>query len=165
MIERHKVSILYTAPTAIRAFMKWGPEHPKSRDLSSLRLLGTVGEPINPEAWMWYREVVGGNRCPIVDTYWQTETGTIVVSPVPGATTTKPGSATLALPGYDVEVVDKAGKAVPPGSGGYLVIRKPWPSCRSCHESHLGVLALALAEPRLVPVLRLLLSFHHLISN
>ncbi len=128
MIERHRVSILYTAPTAIRAFMKMGEQYPKSRDMSSLRLLGTVGEPINPEAWMWYREVIGGGRCPIVDTYWQTETGAIVISPLPGAVATKPGSATRPLPGYDVDVVDKQGKSVPLGSGGYLVIKKPWPS-------------------------------------
>jgi acetyl-CoA synthetase len=128
MISRHQVSILYTAPTAIRTFMKLGREFVDSHDLSSLRLLGTVGEPINPEAWMWYREVVGGNRCPIVDTYWQTETGAIVISPLPGVVATKPGCATLPLPGYDVEVVDQSGKAVPLGSGGYLVIRKPWPS-------------------------------------
>jgi acetyl-CoA synthetase len=128
MIERHKISILYTAPTAIRAFMRLGVEHPRSHDLSSLRLLGSVGEPINPEAWIWYRENIGGSRCPIVDTYWQTETGAIVISPLPGVTPTKPGSATLALPGYDVDVVDKKGKSVKPGSGGYLVIRKPWPS-------------------------------------
>jgi acetyl-CoA synthetase len=134
MIERHKINILYTAPTAIRAFMKLGTEHPRSRDLSSLRLLGSVGEPINPEAWMWYRENIGGGRCPIVDTFWQTETGAIVVSPIPGVTATKPGSATLPLPGYDVEVVDKQGNPVPRGSGGYLVIRKPWPSmARTIH--------------------------------
>jgi acetyl-CoA synthetase len=128
MIERHKISILYTAPTAIRSFMRLGDDYPKSRDLSSLRLLGTVGEPINPEAWMWYRSLIGGDRCPIVDTYWQTETGSIVISPVPGVTSTKPGSATRPLPGYDVDVVDKKGQSVPLGSGGYLVIRKPWPS-------------------------------------
>jgi acetyl-CoA synthetase len=128
MIERHKISILYTAPTAIRAFMKLGNAPVEAHDLSSLRLLGTVGEPINPEAWMWYHGVVGKNRCPIVDTYWQTETGAIVISPVPGVTATKPGCATRPLPGYDVEVVDKEGKPVPPGNGGYLVIRKPWPS-------------------------------------
>jgi acetyl-CoA synthetase len=134
MIERHRINILYTAPTAIRAFMKLGAQHPKSRDMSSLRLLGTVGEPINPEAWMWYRENIGGSRCPIVDTYWQTETGAIVISPVPGVTPTKPGCATLPLPGYDVEVVDKKGHPVPAGSGGYLVIRKPWPSmARTIH--------------------------------
>ena len=135
MIERHRVSILYTAPTAIRSFMRLGDELPASRDLSSLRLLGTVGEPINPEAWMWYRDKIGGNRCPIVDTYWQTETGAIVISPLPGVTATKPGSATKPLPGYDVDVVDKAGVSVPAGSGGYLVIRKPWPSmARTIHK-------------------------------
>jgi acetyl-CoA synthetase len=128
MIERHRVNILYTAPTAIRAFMKLGDQYPKSRDLSSLRLLGTVGEPINPEAWMWFRNVIGGDRCPIVDTYWQTETGAIVISPLPGAVATKPGSATKPLPGYDVDVVDKQGNSVPLGSGGFLVIKKPWPS-------------------------------------
>jgi acetyl-CoA synthetase len=134
IIERHKVSILYTAPTAIRALMKLGPELPKGRDLTSLRLLGTVGEPINPEAWMWYKDTIGGGRCPIVDTYWQTETGAIVISPLPGVTATKPGSATLPLPGYDVEVVDKQGVPVPVDAGGYLVIRKPWPSmARTIH--------------------------------
>ncbi len=134
MIARHKISILYTAPTAIRSFMKNGKDLPARHDLSSLRVLGTVGEPINPEAWIWYRDVIGGGRCPIVDTYWQTETGTIVVSPVPGAVPTKPGSATLPLPGYDVDVLDKAGKPVPIGSGGYLVIKKPWPSmARTIH--------------------------------
>ena len=134
MVEQHRVSILYTAPTAIRAFMRLGDHHPKSRNLTSLRLLGTVGEPINPEAWMWYRDVVGGGRCPIVDTFWQTETGSIVISPLPGAVATKPGSATKPLPGYDVDVVDKQGKPVPPGSGGYLVIKKPWPSmARTIH--------------------------------
>jgi acetyl-CoA synthetase len=137
MIEKHRVNILYTAPTAIRAFMKTGVEFPKAHDLSSLRLLGTVGEPINPEAWMWYRENVGHNRCPIVDTYWQTETGSIVISPLPGAVATKPGSACLPLPGYDVEVVDKAGNPVPKGSGGYLVISKPWPSmARTIYKDH-----------------------------
>jgi acetyl-CoA synthetase len=128
MVARHGISILYTAPTAIRAFMKLGPQWPKKHDLSSLRVLGSVGEPINPEAWMWYRDVIGGGKCPIVDTYWQTETGAIVISPVPGATATKPGSATLPLPGYDVDVLDQEGKSVPLGSGGYLVIKKPWPS-------------------------------------
>ncbi len=128
MIEKHKISVLYTAPTAIRAFMKLGNEHPSKHDLSSLRLLGTVGEPINPEAWMWYRDQIGGSRCPIVDTYWQTETGAIVISPLPSLVATKPGSATLPLPGFDVEVVNKQGEPVPLGSGGYLVIRKPWPS-------------------------------------
>jgi acetyl-CoA synthetase len=128
IIERHKVNILYTAPTAIRTFVKWGDEWPKKHDLSSLRLLGTVGEPINPEAWMWYREVIGGNRCPIVDTWWQTETGAIAISPVPGAVATKPGSATRPLPGIKAEVVTRAGERVPLGSGGYLVIKRPWPS-------------------------------------
>lgn len=134
MIARHGIHTLYTAPTAIRAFMKLGDEHPKKRDLSSLRLLGTVGEPINPEAWIWYRDQIGGSRCPIVDTYWQTETGAIVISPVPGVTATKPGSATRPLPGYDVDVVDRSGKSLPLGQGGLLVIRKPWPSmARTIH--------------------------------
>ena len=128
IIEKHKVNILYTAPTAIRTFMKWGSEWPKKHDLSSLRLLGTVGEPINPEAWMWYREMIGGNRCPIVDTWWQTETGAIMISPVPGAVATKPGSATRPLPGIIAEVVTRSGERVPLGLGGYLVIKKPWPS-------------------------------------
>jgi acetyl-CoA synthetase len=128
MIARHRVSVFYTAPTAIRTFMRLGDEHPAKHDLSSLRLLGSVGEPINPEAWRWYRKVIGGDRCPIVDTWWQTETGAIMISPLPGATAAKPGSATLALPGIDADVVDMAGKPVPLGSGGYLVIRKPWPS-------------------------------------
>lgn len=128
MIERHKITVFYTAPTAIRTFMRLGTEYPKKHDMSSLRLLGSVGEPINPEAWMWYRENIGSNHCPIVDTFWQTETGAIVVSPIPSFTETKPGSATRPLPGYAVEVVDKAGTPVPLGSGGYLVIQKPWPS-------------------------------------
>jgi acetyl-CoA synthetase len=128
IVEKHKVNTLYTAPTAIRTFIKWGDEWPKKHDLSSLRLLGTVGEPINPEAWMWYREVIGGNRCPIVDTWWQTETGAIMIAPVPGAVATKPGSATRPLPGIIAEVVTRAGERVPLGSGGYLVIKKPWPS-------------------------------------
>ncbi len=125
--ERHKVTILYTAPTAIRAFMKWGSQYPAKHDLSSLRLLGSVGEPINPEAWMWYREHIGGNRCPIVDTWWQTETGSIVISPLPGITATKPGSATTALPGYTAELLDDAGNVIPVG-GGLLALTKPWPS-------------------------------------
>ena len=125
--ERHKVTILYTAPTAIRAFMKWGAEYPAKHDLSSLRLLGSVGEPINPEAWMWYREHIGGNRCPIVDTWWQTETGAIVISPLPGVTATKPGSATTALPGYTAELLDDAAKVIPVG-GGLLALTRPWPS-------------------------------------
>ena len=126
IIERHKVSILYTAPTAIRSFMRLGDEHVKKHDLSSLRLLGSVGEPINPEAWMWYREVVGGNRCPIVDTWWQTETGGMLISPLPAATPTKPGSATLPLPGVFPEVLDEQGGVVKQG-GGKLFIVKPWP--------------------------------------
>ena len=125
--ERHKVTILYTAPTAIRAFMKWGDEFPAKHDLSSLRLLGSVGEPINPEAWMWYREHIGGNRCPIVDTWWQTETGAIVISPLPAITSTKPGSATMALPGYAAELLDHDANVIPVG-GGLLALTKPWPS-------------------------------------
>ncbi len=128
IIAKYGVTILYTAPTAIRAFMKWGPEWPKKHDLSSLRLLGSVGEPINPEAWIWYQQVIGGNRCPIVDTWWQTETGSIMITPLPGATTTKPGSATLPFFGVVPEVVDDQGRAVPKNSGGKLIIRKPWPS-------------------------------------
>lgn len=128
MIERHKITILYTAPTAIRAFMKWGDEFPKASNLSSLRLLGTVGEPINPEAWTWYREVIGGNQCPIVDTWWQTETGGIMCTPLPGVTSTKPGSCTKPFFGVDMAIVDKSGKEVRDGNGGYLIIRKPWPS-------------------------------------
>ena len=128
IVEKYGVTILYTAPTAIRAFMKWGVEWPKKHDLSSLRLLGTVGEPINPEAWMWYHEVIGGKRCPIVDTWWQTETGGIMITPLPGATPTKPGTATLPFFGVLPEVVDDNGNAVPKNSGGKLVIRKPWPS-------------------------------------
>ncbi len=128
LIEKYKVTILYTAPTLIRTWMKWGDEHPNKFNLSSLRLLGSVGEPINPEAWMWYRETIGKNNCPIVDTWWQTETGAIMISPLPGITATKPGSAMLPLPGISAKVVDDAGKEVTPGSGGYLVIDKPWPS-------------------------------------
>ncbi len=128
IIERYKVTKFYTAPTAIRAFMKWGDEWPKKHDLSSLRLLGSVGEPINPEAWMWYRDKIGNGHCPIVDTWWQTETGAILITPLPGAISTKPGSATLPFPGIDAEVVDQQGKPVPSGGGGFLVIRQPWPS-------------------------------------
>jgi len=128
IIAKYRVTILYTAPTAIRAFMKWGDEWLKKHDLRSLRLLGTVGEPINPEAWMWYHQVVGGGRCPIVDTWWQTETGAIMISPLPGATPTKPGSATLPFFGIRPEVVDDQGNPVPKGSGGKLIIRQPWPS-------------------------------------
>ena len=128
IIAKYGVTILYTAPTAIRAFMKWGVEWPRKHDLSSLRLLGTVGEPINPEAWMWYHEHIGGKRCPIVDTWWQTETGGIMITPLPGATPTKPGSATLPFFGIVPEVVDDRGRVVPRDSGGKLVVRKPWPS-------------------------------------
>ena len=128
LVEKYKVTILYTAPTLIRTWMKWGSEFPESRDLTSLRLLGSVGEPINPEAWMWYREVIGGNTCPIVDTWWQTETGGIMISPVPGVTATKPGSAMAALPGIVAKVVDDEGHEVEKGHGGYLVISEPWPS-------------------------------------
>ncbi|HEU4904702.1 MAG TPA: acetate--CoA ligase [Solirubrobacterales bacterium] len=125
-IERYGVTIFYTAPTAIRACMKWGPEHPGAHDLSSLRLLGSVGEPINPKAWLWYREVVGGGRCPIVDTWWQTETGQIMISPLPGITATKPGSAMQALPGIDAAVFDAEGEPLEEGEG-LLVLRRPWP--------------------------------------
>ncbi len=128
LIETHGVSLFYTAPTAIRSFMKWGDQHPAGRDLSSLRLLGSVGEPINPEAWMWYHRQIGGGRCPIVDTWWQTETGAIMVSPLPGLTTTHPGSAGRPFPGIAVDVVDETGAAVPPGEGGLLAIRRPWPA-------------------------------------
>jgi acetyl-CoA synthetase len=128
IIEKYRVSIFYTAPTAIRAFVKWGDQWPKKHDLSSLRLLGTVGEPINPEAWMWYQQVIGGGRCPIVDTWWQTETGMIMITPLPGAIATKPGSATRPFPGVVAEVVDRQGNALPANQGGFLVIRKPWPS-------------------------------------
>jgi len=126
-IARHKVTKFYTAPTAIRAFMRQGAEWPSKHDLSSLKLLGTVGEPINPEAWMWYHENIGRGRCPIVDTWWQTETGGILIAPLPGATPTKPGSATLPLPGVDVAILDKSGVEQPANSGGYLCIRRPWP--------------------------------------
>jgi acetyl-CoA synthetase len=128
MIERHKINILYTAPTAIRAFIKWGEQYPAKHDLSSLRLLGTVGEPINPEAWMWYHEVIGKGRCPIVDTWWQTETGGIMISPLPGATPTVPGTATRPLPGVLADIVTKKGVPVGENEGGYLVITHPWPS-------------------------------------
>jgi acetyl-CoA synthetase len=128
IVAKYRVSVFYTAPTAIRAFLKWGDAWPRKHDLSSLRLLGTVGEPINPEAWMWYHEVIGGKRCPIVDTWWQTETGAILIAPLPGATPTKPGSATLPLPGVDAAVMNKDGAVVPPNAGGYLAVRKPWPS-------------------------------------
>ena len=127
MIEKYRVSIFYTAPTAIRACMKWGVQEPAKHDLSSLRLLGSVGEPINPEAWMWYQEHIGGGRCPIVDTWWQTETGAIMITPLPGLTTTKPGSATFPLPGIGAEVVDESGTALSVG-GGYLTLSHPWPA-------------------------------------
>ncbi|HEU5451744.1 MAG TPA: acetate--CoA ligase [Terriglobales bacterium] len=128
IIDRHQVNTIYTAPTAIRTFIKWGDEWPKKHKLSSLRLLGTVGEPINPEAWMWYRETIGHDRCPIVDTWWQTETGGILITPLPGAIATKPGSATRPFPGIVADVVTMDGKPVPEGSGGFLVIKKPWPA-------------------------------------
>jgi len=127
IVERYKVSILYTAPTAVRTFMKWGTEYPEAHDLSSLRVLGSVGEPINPEAWMWYFEQIGGGRCPLVDTWWQTETGAIMISPLPGATTLRPGSATFPLPGIGAEVVDDEGNGCRTG-GGYLTLTRPWPS-------------------------------------
>ncbi len=128
IVQKHKVSILYTAPTAIRTFMKWGADIPAQYDLSSLRLLGSVGEPINPEAWMWYRSVIGGDRCPIVDTWWQTETGAMMISPLPSVTACKPGSAMRALPGIGAAVVDDNGTPVENGGGGYLVLTEPWPS-------------------------------------
>ena len=128
IIEKYKVTILYTAPTLIRTWMKWGDEFPNKFNLKSLRLLGSVGEPINPEAWMWYREIIGGNRCPIVDTWWQTETGAIMISPLPGVTATKPGSAMRPLPGISAKVVDDSAHEVGKGHGGYLILDKPWPS-------------------------------------
>jgi acetyl-CoA synthetase len=128
IIERYKVTILYTAPTAIRTFMKWGESEPAKHDLTSLRLLGSVGEPINPEAWIWYHTNIGGGRCPVVDTWWQTETGAIMISPLPGVTVLKPGSATFPLPGVSAEVVDDQGRPVERGSGGYLTLTQPWPS-------------------------------------
>ena len=128
IVEKYKVSILYTAPTAIRTFMKWGDDLPEQFDMTSLRVLGSVGEPINPEAWMWYREHIGGSRCPIVDTWWQTETGAIMISPLPGVTATKPGSAMRPLPGIGADVIDDQARTVPDGGGGYLVLTDPWPS-------------------------------------
>ncbi len=137
LIAKHKATILYTAPTAIRAFMKWGDEWPNKHDLSSLRLLGTVGEPINPSAWVWYKDVIGGDRCPIVDTWWQTETGSIMLSPLPGAIATKPGSCTRPLPGVSAKIVDKDGKPCAANAGGFLVIDKPWPSMvRTIYGDH-----------------------------
>ena len=126
--EKYQATILYTAPTAIRAFMKWGPEYPARHDLSSLRLLGTVGEPINPEAWMWYWKAIGGERCPVVDTWWQTETGMILITPLPGVTRLKPGSATRPFPGVQPDILDENGNQVAPNQGGYLVLRRPWPA-------------------------------------
>ena len=137
IIEKYKVSVFYTAPTAIRAFIKWGDEWPNKHDLSSLRLLGSVGEPINPEAWMWYHKVIGGERCPIVDTWWQTETGSIMISPLPGITSTKPGSCTRPLPGVVTEIVNEKGEPVPPNNGGLLVIKQSWPSMlRTLYGDH-----------------------------
>jgi acetyl-CoA synthetase len=127
IVAKYGVTVFYTAPTAIRAFMKWGEEYPQRHDLSTLRLLGSVGEPINPEAWIWYHEAIGGGRCPVVDTWWQTETGHILITPLPGVTELKPGSATRPFPGIDADVVDEQGNPVPLGSGGYLVLRRPWP--------------------------------------
>ena len=128
VVEKYGCTILYTAPTAIRTFMKWGEEYPERRDLSTLRLLGTVGEPINPAAWVWYWQNIGQGRCPVVDTWWQTETGMILVTPLPGLTTLKPGSATKPFPGITAEVVDENGNPVAPGQGGLLVLTKPWPA-------------------------------------
>jgi acetyl-CoA synthetase len=128
IIEDYGVTIFYTAPTAIRTFMKWGDGHVTKHDLSSLRLIGTVGEPINPEAWIWYHATIGGGRCPVVDTWWQTETGAIMITPLPGVVATKPGSATVPFPGISADVVDDAGESVSLGGGGYLVITKPWPA-------------------------------------
>ena len=128
LIEKYRVTILYTAPTLIRTWMKWGDEFPQAHNLTSLRLLGSVGEPINPEAWMWYREVIGANNCPIVDTWWQTETGAIMISPLPGVSSTKPGSAMKPIPGISAKVVDGSGTAVPNGHGGFLILDQPWPS-------------------------------------
>jgi acetyl-CoA synthetase len=135
--ERYGVDVLYTAPTAIRAHMKWGAEHAERHDLSKIRLLGSVGEPINPEAWVWYREHIGADRTPVVDTWWQTETGMILITPLPGVTTLKPGSATRPFPGVDAAVYDERGNEVGPGGGGYLVLRKPWPAMlRGIHRDH-----------------------------
>jgi acetyl-CoA synthetase len=128
IVETYRATILYTAPTAIRAFMRWGTDYPGKHDLSSIRLLGSVGEPINPEAWVWYWKVIGGERAPVVDTWWQTETGAILITPLPGITTLKPGSATVPFPGIDADVVDEAGNSVPLGGGGYLVLKRPWPA-------------------------------------
>jgi acetyl-CoA synthetase len=134
IVEKHGVTILYTAPTAIRTFVRWGEQYPSRCDLSSLRLLGTVGEPINPEAWVWYWKVIGGGRCPVVDTWWQTETGMILITPLPGVIVTKPGSATRPFPGIDADVVNDRGEPV---QAGYLVLKKPWPAMlRGIHGDH-----------------------------
>ena len=137
IIDKYKITIFYTSPTAIRAFIQWGDDTPKQYKLDSLRLLGTVGEPINPKAWIWYHQMIGRGKCPIVDTWWQTETGGIMIAPFPGAIPTKPGSATLPLPGIEADVVDQSGKSVPPNTGGYLVIKKPWPAMlRTIYGDH-----------------------------
>ncbi|MBI3017318.1 MAG: acetate--CoA ligase [Deltaproteobacteria bacterium] len=137
IIDKYKVSIFYTSPTAIRAFIQWGNGHPEKYSLESLRLLGTVGEPINPEAWMWYHKMIGKEKCPIVDTWWQTETGGVLISPLPGATPTKPGSGTLPLPGIVADVVDREGHSLPANKGGFLVIKKPWPAMlRTIYGDH-----------------------------
>jgi acetyl-CoA synthetase len=137
IVEKYRATILYTAPTAIRSFMRWGTEFPEKHDLSSLRLLGSVGEPINPEAWVWYREHVGSEETPVVDTWWQTETGMILITPLPGVTTLKPGSATKPFPGVDAAVYDEQGNEVGPGGGGYLVLRRPWPAMlRGLYNDH-----------------------------
>jgi acetyl-CoA synthetase len=128
IVEKYRATILYTAPTAIRSFMRWGTEYPQKHDLSSLRLLGSVGEPINPEAWVWYWEYIGGERCPIVDTWWQTETGAILITPLPGITPLKPGSATFPFPGIEADILDEQGQSVGLGGGGYLVLKRPWPA-------------------------------------
>ena len=137
LIEKYRINIFYTAPTAIRAFIKWGDEWPNKSDLSSLRLLGSVGEPINPEAWMWYHRVIGGERCPIVDTWWQTETGSIMLSPLPGITPTKPGSCTRPLPGVVPDIVSDKGEPLAANQGGLLVLKQPWPSMlRTLYGDH-----------------------------
>jgi len=137
VVAKYGVTILYTAPTAIRTFMRWGESYPQRHDMSSLRLLGSVGEPINPEAWIWYHKNIGGGRCPVVDTWWQTETGSILIAPLPGITTLKPGSATKAFPGIEAEILDEQGNPVGPGGGGYLTIKKPWPSMlRTIYGDH-----------------------------
>ena len=128
IVAKYAVTILYTAPTAIRTFMRWGEGYPQKHDMSSLRLMGTVGEPINPEAWVWYWQNIGGGRCPVVDTWWQTETGAMMIAPLPGITTLKPGSATRPFPGIEAEILDGDGNPVGPGGGGYLVVKRPWPS-------------------------------------